>query len=85
MTGGDTDQAGVVQGYWQDSGHVVVWARRKHHATGTLAEPEDGMKGFGSNVKPNHQELGGTTTCGGIPTDANHLLPRQAGYSTSIY
>lgn len=22
MTGGDTDQAGVVQGYWQDSGHV---------------------------------------------------------------
>lgn len=63
---------------------MVVWRRRKLHATGTLEEPKDVMKGSGSNVKPSHQELGWTTTWGGTPMEANHLLPRQPGFSTSF-
>lgn len=71
--GGDTEQAGILAGPrpWGGMG--------KKEATRTPAEPEDGMKGLGSNVSSNHQGPAWTTTCGGIPMDASHLLPRQVG------
>lgn len=85
MTGGDTDQAGVVQGNWQDSNHVVVSARRKHHATGTLAEPEDGMKGFDSNVKPTTKRWTGPQHAVGFLWTPTICFPgRPVGYSVTF-
>lgn len=89
MTEGDTEQAGGIRGCWGRD-WAMWWcgkscSRNQEQGAETQAEPEDGTEGLGRHVNPSHQEMGWTTTCHGLPKDANYLRPRQANYSTLIY